>query len=64
MKTVTLSHGGGGKAMKDLIDDVFVSAFDNPLLAPLDDQARVALASLTELGDRLAMTTDSFVVDP
>ena len=27
--TVTLAHGGGGKAMKDLIDDVFVAAFDN-----------------------------------
>lgn len=25
--TVTLAHGGGGKAMKDLIDDVFISAF-------------------------------------
>ena len=24
--TVMLAHGGGGKAMKDLIDDVFVSA--------------------------------------
>jgi hydrogenase expression/formation protein HypE len=56
--TVTLAHGGGGKAMKDLIDDVFVSAFDNPLLAPLDDAAR-----LPALG-RLAFTTDSFVVDP
>ena len=64
MKTVTLSHGGGGKAMKDLIDAVFVSAFDNPLLAPLDDQARVPLASLAQYGDRLAFTTDSFVVDP
>src|SRR6516164_6063326 len=31
MRTVTLSHGGGGKAMKDLIDAVFVAAFDNPL---------------------------------
>jgi len=30
--TVTLAHGGGGKAMKDLIADVFVEAFDNPLL--------------------------------
>ena len=40
--TVTLAHGGGGKAMKDLIDDVFLEAFDNPLLAPLDDQARLA----------------------
>src|SRR3974390_2871798 len=33
--TVTLAHGGGGKAMKDLIDDVFLEAFYNPLLAPL-----------------------------
>ena len=41
---VTLAHGGGGKAMKDLIDDVFVSAFDNGLLAPLEDQARIDLA--------------------
>src|SRR6202034_541499 len=62
--TVTLAHGGGGKAMKDLIDDVFVDAFDNPLLTPLDDQARLDLAALTRHGDRLAFTTDSFVVDP
>jgi hydrogenase expression/formation protein HypE len=64
MRTVTLSHGGGGKAMKDLIDEVFVAAFDNPLLAPLDDQARVPMSLLAKYGDRLAMTTDSFVVDP
>jgi hydrogenase expression/formation protein HypE len=64
LPTVTLSHGGGGKATKDLIDDVFVSAFDNPLLAPLDDQARVPLSVLAQYGDRLAMTTDSYVVDP
>lgn len=62
--TVTLAHGGGGKAMKDLIDDVFVSAFDNPALAPLEDQARLDLAALALHGDRLAFTTDSFVVDP
>ncbi len=62
--TVTLAHGGGGKAMKDLIDDVFVEAFDNPLLAPLEDQARLDLAGLARHGDRLAFTTDSFVVDP
>jgi hydrogenase expression/formation protein HypE len=62
--TVTLAHGGGGKAMKDLIDDVFVSAFDNPDLTPLEDQARFDLASLARYGDRLAFTTDSFVVDP
>lgn len=62
--TVTLAHGGGGKAMKDLVDDVFVSAFDNDLLATLDDQARIALAGLAARGDRLAFTADSFVVDP
>ena len=50
--------------MKDLIDDVFVAAFDNPLLAPLEDQARFDLAELAAHGDRLAFTTDSFVVDP
>jgi len=63
-KTVTLAHGGGGKAMKDLIDDVFLSAFDNAALAPLEDQARIDLGSLARRGDRLAFTTDSFVVDP
>jgi hydrogenase expression/formation protein HypE len=64
VRTVTLAHGGGGKAMKDLIDDVFVRAFDNPALAPLEDQARFDLAGLAAHGDRLAFTTDSFVVDP
>jgi hydrogenase expression/formation protein HypE len=62
--TVTLAHGGGGKAMKDLIDDVFVAVFDNHALAPLEDQARFDLAELAMHGDRLAFTTDSFVVDP
>ena len=61
---VTLAHGGGGKAMRDLIDDVFVSAFQNDLLAPLEDQARIDLSELAKLGDRLAITTDSYVVDP
>lgn len=61
---VTLAHGGGGKAMRDLIDDVFVAAFDNDALAPLEDQARFGLADLATHGDRLAMTTDSYVVHP
>src|SRR6202045_4136763 len=61
---VTLAHGGGGSAMRNLIDDVFVSVFDNPALAPLEDQARFPLAELSRYGDRLAFTTDSFVVDP
>lgn len=64
MSVVTLAHGGGGKAMKDLIDRVFVAAFDNRLLAPLEDQARIDLGSLSARGDRLAFSTDAYVVDP
>ena len=61
---INMSHGSGGKAMRDLIEDVFLGAFDNPLLAPMEDQAVVPLALLATHGDRLAFTTDSYVVDP
>lgn len=61
---ITLAHGGGGKAMRDLIDDVFIDAFSNPALNTLEDQARFNLSDLAKYGDRLAMTTDSYVIDP
>jgi hydrogenase expression/formation protein HypE len=61
---INLSHGGGGRAMRALIEDVFVSSFDNELLDPLEDQAALPLAGLARHGDRLAFTTDSYVVDP
>jgi len=61
---ITLAHGSGGKAMRDLIEDVFVGGFDNEHLAQMEDQARFNLSSLSAHGDRLAMTTDSYVVDP
>jgi len=61
---IHMGHGGGGKAMHDLIADVFVAPFDNPLLATMEDQARVPLAELAAHGDRLAFCTDSYVVDP
>lgn len=64
VSTITLAHGGGGKAMHDLIDDVFVDVFDNEALSPLEDQARLNLADLASYGDRLAFTTDSYVVSP
>ncbi|GHE01092.1 hydrogenase assembly protein HupF [Defluviimonas sp. 20V17] len=59
--TVTLAHGGGGKAMRDLIEDVFVSAFEPD---GMEDQARLTDAALAEPGARLAFTTDGFVVSP
>ena len=61
---INMAHGSGGKAMRDLIEDVFLGAFDNPLLAAMEDQAIVSLADLARHGDRLAFTTDTYVVDP
>jgi len=58
---VTLAHGGGGKAMRDLIEEVFTDVFEPP---GMEDQARLEAAALTEPGARLAFTTDSFVVTP
>lgn len=56
---ITLSHGAGGKATQTLIEAVFLDAFRNPLLEPLEDSA-----SFTVDGVRLALTTDSYVVSP
>lgn len=61
---ITLAHGAGGRATRKLIADVFLRAFHNPMLAPLEDHAILDLAGLSEQGDRLAFTTDSFVVSP
>lgn len=63
-QTIDMSHGSGGKAMRDLIEDIFLGNFDNEHLAPLEDQARIDLSLLTAHGNRLAFTTDSYVVDP
>ena len=62
--TITLAHGSGGKAMRDLINDLFVKTFENDELSLLEDQARFNLSELTLHGNRLAMTTDSYVIDP
>jgi hydrogenase expression/formation protein HypE len=56
---ITLSHGSGGKATHTLIEAVFLDAFRNPLLEPLEDAAGFGIGT-----ERLALTTDSFVVSP
>ena len=56
---ITMSHGSGGKATHTLIEAVFLDAFRNPLLEPLEDAARLAVG-----GARIALTTDSYVVSP
>jgi hydrogenase expression/formation protein HypE len=61
---INLSHGSGGRAMRRLIDEVFVRTFDNAALSVLEDQATIGLSDLAAHGDRLAFTTDTYVVDP
>jgi len=63
---ITMSHGAGGKATQTLIEAVFLDAFRNPLLEPLEDAAslRVPAAAEGVAGPRLALTTDSYVVSP
>jgi hydrogenase expression/formation protein HypE len=56
---VTMAHGAGGKATRTLVEAVFLDAFRNPLLEPLEDAA-----SLQVSGARVALTTDSYVVSP
>ncbi|MCB6176683.1 hydrogenase expression/formation protein HypE [Rhodobacter sp. Har01] len=58
---VTLAHGGGGRAMRDLIEEVFTGVFHPP---GSEDQARLMDEALRQPGARLAFTTDSFVVTP
>jgi hydrogenase expression/formation protein HypE len=58
---VTMAHGGGGKAMRDLIEEIFTDVFQ-PLGS--EDQARLTSDALRETGAQLAFTTDSFVVSP
>ncbi len=59
-EVITLAHGAGGKASAALIDAVFLEAFRNEALASLGDGALLALPS----GERLAFSTDSYVVRP
>ena len=56
---ITLDHGSGGLASQNLISDLFLKYFDNPLLHDLED-----CAILPAQKGRLAMSTDSYVVDP
>jgi hydrogenase expression/formation protein HypE len=58
---ITLSHGSGGKATHNLIEGVFAPAFSNPLLDPMDDAATFGVNGT---GQRLAFTTDTYVVSP
>lgn len=56
---ITLAHGAGGSATHALIESVFVDAFRNPVLQELGDGAVLEAGT-----QRLAFTTDAFVITP
>lgn len=58
-ETIQLDHGSGGRAMHELVRDIFAKAFANPYLQEMNDSALVTV----EAG-QIAMTTDSYVVEP
>ena len=57
---INAAHGGGGQLMNGLIRDIFLKHFANETLAALEDAAVLLPAS----GQKIAFTTDSFVVTP
>jgi hydrogenase expression/formation protein HypE len=57
--SIVMGHGGGGKLSSELVEHLFLPAFRNPALENLGDGAILDLSS-----GRLAMSSDSFVVQP
>jgi len=55
---ILLGHGSGGRLYRDLVRDVFLAHFANPVLERLDDAAALACSG------RIAFTTDAHVVQP
>lgn len=56
---VLMAHGGGGRLMHNLLEDVIGKAFSNPILDSRHDSAQFSVPP-----GKLAMTTDSYVVRP
>ena len=62
---VDMTHGGGGRAMAQLIDELFLAAFDNEWLRQMNDQAVFAVPRANGAsGGRMVMATDSHVISP
>jgi len=59
MEIITLSHGSGGKRTHELIKKIFYKYFDNEILLQQGDSS-----ILKNLGGKIAVTTDSYVINP
>jgi len=58
-KIITLEHGAGGEESRALVGKILLKYFKNDILARLDDAAALRLSS-----EKIAFTTDSYVVNP
>ncbi len=56
---IVMGHGGGGRLSAELIENIFVPAFSNSTLVQLADSS-----VLERPAGRIAVSTDSFVVQP
>ncbi len=56
---VDMTHGSGGRAMAQLIDELFVKHLDNDLLRQANDQASFSVPA-----GRMVMSTDGHVISP
>ncbi|MDR1969366.1 MAG: hydrogenase expression/formation protein HypE [Burkholderiaceae bacterium] len=61
---IDMSHGAGGKASAQLIEELFLAALDNEFLRQGDDGAVLNLPGFDPAGGRLVMATDAHVVSP
>ena len=55
---ITLAHGSGGQSTKELIEKIFAASYNNDVLNMMEDSAVVGGSA------KIAVTTDSFVVNP
>jgi hydrogenase expression/formation protein HypE len=58
-ETIQLAHGGGGRMMRSLLERLFLPAFANQWLDARHDSAVVRIGA-----ERIAFTTDTYVVSP
>jgi hydrogenase expression/formation protein HypE len=58
-EVIGLAHGSGGEASRKLVDEIVGTYLANPVIEALDDSATLDLD-----GVRLAVTTDSYVINP
>lgn len=56
---IVLAYGSGGKLSHQLVNELFLPIFNNPILNQLDDRAAIQIQ-----GGNLSFSTDSFVVNP